>query len=96
MLKIKNHNFDTNLYYTNICIEEIFSRITKKDVQNRNETIEKIYSNNWLRNKEKNLENIYQVLIQKNKDFKSVFENINLKDLITSNPNDLKEIIEKI
>ena len=96
MLKIKNHNFDTDLYYNNICIEEIFSRSRKKDAQNRNETIEKIYSNNWIGTKEKNLENIYQVLIEKNKDFKSVFENINLKDLITSNPNDLKEIIEKV
>ena len=72
MLKIKNHNFDTDLYHTNICVEEIFSRSTKKDAQNRNETIEKIYSNNWIGTKEKNLENIYQVLIEKNKDFKSV------------------------
>ncbi|MCT7615832.1 hypothetical protein [Aliarcobacter butzleri] len=96
MLKIKNHNFDTDLYYNNICIEEIFSRSTKKDAKNKNKTIEKIYSNNWIGTKEKNLENIYQVLIENNKDFKSVFENINLKDLITSNPNDLKEIIEKV
>ncbi|MDN5082129.1 hypothetical protein O8C81_05165 [Aliarcobacter butzleri] len=96
MLKIKNHNFDVDLYYNNICIKEIFNRNTKKNTQNKNETIEKIYSNNWLEKKEKNLENIYQVLIENNKDFKSVFENINLKDLITSNPNDLKEIIEKV
>ena len=96
MLKIKNHNFDTDLYHTNICVEEIFSRSTKKDAKNKNKTIEKIYSNNWIGTKEKNLENIYQVLIEKNKDFKSVFENIKLKDLITSNPNDLKEIIEKV
>lgn len=96
MLKIKNHNFDTDLYYNNICIEEIFSRSTKKDVKNKNKTIEKIYSNNWIGTKEKNLENIYQVLIEKNNDFKSVFGNIKLKDLITSNPNDLKEIIEKV
>ena len=95
MLKIKNHNFDTDLYYKNICIEEIFSRSTKKDAQNKNETIEKIYSNNWLKNK-KNLENIYQILIEKDKDFKSVFENIQLIDLITSNPNKLKDVIEKI
>ncbi|MDN5050588.1 hypothetical protein [Aliarcobacter butzleri] len=96
MLKIKNHNFDTDLYYNNICIEEIFSRSTKKDAKNKNKTIEKIYSNNWIRTKEKNLENIYQVLIEKNNDFKSVFGNIKLKDLITSNPNKLKEIIEKV
>lgn len=96
MLKIKNHNFNTDLYYNNICIEEIFSRSTKKDVKNKNKTIEKIYSNNWLGNKEKNLENIYQVLIEKNKDFKTVFENIKLKDLITSNPNELKNVIEKV
>ncbi|MEV9499997.1 hypothetical protein [Aliarcobacter butzleri] len=96
MLKIKNHNFDTDLYYNNICIEEIFSRSTKKDAKNKNKTIEKIYSNNWIETKEKNLENIYQVLIEKNNDFKSVFGNIKLKDLITSNPNDLKEIIEKV
>lgn len=96
MLKIKNHNFDTDLYYNNICIEEIFSRSTKKDAKNKNKTIEKIYSNNWIGTKEKNLENIYQVLIEKNNDFKSVFGNIKLKDLITSNPNKLKEIIEKV
>jgi hypothetical protein len=96
MLKIKNHHFDTNLYYNNICIEEFFCKSTKKGAQNKNETIEKIYSNNWLGNKKKNLENIYLVLIEKNKDFKLVFENIKLKDLITSNPNELKSIVEKI
>lgn len=96
MLKIKNHNFDLDLYYNNICIDEFFSKSTKKDAKNKNKTIEEIYSKNWLKKKEKNLENIYQVLIEKNKDFKSVFENIQLKDLIISNPNELKDVIEKV
>ena len=96
MLQIKNHNFNVDLYFQNICIDEIFSKSTKKNAKNKNKTIEKIYSKNWLDDKEKNLENIYQTLIQKDKDFKAVFENIKLKALITSNPNELKNIVEQV
>lgn len=60
MLKIKNHNFDTDLYYKYICVDEIFNKNTKENSKNKNQTIEKIYSKNWLNTKEKNLENIYQ------------------------------------
>ena len=94
MLQIKNYKFDLDLYFQNICIDETFNQSTKKDTKNK--IIEKIYSNKWLEKTEKNLENIYQILIEQDKDFKTVFENMKLKDLITSNPNELKSIVEKI
>lgn len=41
MLKIKNHNFDTDLYHNNICIDEIFNKNTKEDAKNKIKLLKK-------------------------------------------------------
>lgn len=95
MIQIDLSKFNLKSYYERVCKDEKFGKSGKNAI-NKNQTIEKIYSKNWLLNEEKNLENIYRILIEKDHDFKSVFENINLQDLITAQSDELFKLIEKI
>jgi len=57
--------------------------------------IKKICDNKWLNKKDKNLENIFNILIEKDKEFKKLFKEKTLKQIILAKPKELKELLDE-
>jgi hypothetical protein len=74
-------------YYTEI-IKKTFSCVET------NKTLKQICDEKWL-TKNKNLENIFNVLIKKDKEFKKLFKEKTLKQIVLAKPEELKELLDE-
>ncbi len=91
MIKIdypKNIEELTEKYYN-----EIISKKFNCPKEGSRSIIKKICDKKWL--KDKNLENIFTILIEKDKKFKELFKNKTLKEIILAKPEELKELLNE-
>ncbi len=89
MIRIKYpKNIDelTQKYY-----DEIIKK-TFKCVES-NQTVKEICNKKWLNKKDKNLENIFNILIKKDSEFKKFFKDKTLKDIILAKPEELESLL---
>ncbi len=93
MIKInypKNIEELTEEYYNRIITKKF--NCPPKDSKN---IIKKICDEKWLNKKDKNLENIFNILKEKDEEFKELFKNKTLKQIVLAKPEELKELLDE-
>ena len=77
--------------------QKYYNEIVKKTFKcvKSNQTVKKICDGKWLHKKDKNLENIFNILKEKDEEFKELFKNKTLKQIILAKPEKLKELLDE-